>query len=243
MLKEHQKASCEGWWGLWLGVLAKQTGSGPSEARCLPVPNQHLMPLIRIRSKSPPPVPSRESDWGCPKQECRAQGRGSGWNLASGSFPERGSSFLALGLRVSPTRPFPDILVSLTAAFPRQCSGWPRPREPSVKPQREALGPEAHPSTLSYSWERVEEAPTEPPSFWWHLSVSPPGGGFPQRFPLPGPRSDVVSSDAENSPWPLPGLEGQGECHVSSSLQLQLDLSAHHTGHGDSSIQRSDKPK
>lgn len=136
----------------------EQTGSGPDEASRLPAPNLHPVPLIRIRLQSPPPVPSRESGWGCRKQERRTEevGRGGGggrrekgWDLASKSFPERGSSFLALGLPISHTLPFPDVLVSLTTAFPRQSSGSSRTQEPSVNPQLEVLGPETCPLPLS----------------------------------------------------------------------------------------------
>lgn len=101
-----------------------------------------------------------------------------GWALASKSFPERGSSFLALGLLVSPLLPFPghpDVsLCCLSQAGP----GWSRPREPSVKPQREALGLETHPRVLSWLFlgKGDGEAPTEPLPFSGHFPVNPPSG-------------------------------------------------------------------
>lgn len=92
----------------------EQTGSGPDEASRLPAPNLHPVPLIRIRLQSPPPVPSRESGWGCRKQERRTGevGRGGGREREGvGScikiLPRKGQLLPSTGLADLPHPPFP----------------------------------------------------------------------------------------------------------------------------------------
>lgn len=207
-----------------MGVTAQQTssGPGPGEAGCLPAPNLHLGPWIRI--SHPLYAPSREPRRGCRKRGCRARARG--WALASRPFPEGAapSQHRPAGLpRARPSRisrrralqPFPGGSGrrgpgALGAAMGSAC---PRP----------GLG--THSSALHapelFLGKGVDEAPAQPLSFSWHFPVNPPGvrvGHFQRPGPALGPglRPAPSLQSAVQSRW---GWKGSGllPSQVSSS--------------------------
>lgn len=215
-----------------MGVTAQQTGSGPGpgEAGCLPAPNLHLGPWIRI--SHPLYAPSREPRRGCRKRGCRARTRG--WALASRPFPEGAapSQHRPAGLpRARPSRisrrralqPFPGGSGrrgpgALGAAMGSAC---PRP----------GLG--THSSALHapelFLGKGVDEAPRTTPFFLLALPSKPsrcPGGALSTAGPRPGSGSAARTFAAERGAIAV-GLEGV-RAPAEPSLLLCLGLSAHH---------------
>lgn len=196
MLTERPGASCKGWWGLWLGVLAEQTGSGTSEARRLP---------------TPPPVPSRESGRGCRKRECRAQGRGAGGGTLHQNPSQKGQLLPNTGPAGLPRPPVPGHPGVSRCSPPggAQAAGGLRSPKPRGKrcalgrtlpgSQRSGKGCGRSPRRASFCLLRFQRgvstaAPALGPGLIWSLQI--------QRIPL-GPPPSGRDQSVRPAPSPL----------------------------------------
>lgn len=143
MLTESPGASCKGCWGLWLGVLAEQTGSGTSEARRLPESEAKISSPSAFQRIRP----------GLPEAGVQGAGEGrQGVGLCIKILPRKGQLLPSTGPAGLPGPPFPGHPSVSPCSLPRPSSGWGGLRSPKPHPL----------AALLFPGKGVGEAPTEP---------------------------------------------------------------------------------